>query len=67
MMEEAFWWAEKDGKALLSAFEEESRKRGAHCLYLSTLENERSHVIDRVVRRSGYVPVERRYVKELHK
>lgn len=65
MLEESFWWSTKGGRELLSAFIHEGREMGASCLYLSTLENERSHVIDRVVTRMGFVPVERRYVKEL--
>lgn len=65
MMEEAFWWARKGGRDLLREFEVKSREMGAACLYLSTLENEHWHLIDRVVTRRGFAPIERRYVKEL--
>lgn len=65
MLEESFWWAEKGGRDLLRAFEAIGRQKGAQFLYLSTLENERTAVIDRVVKAAGYLPVERRYVKEL--
>ncbi len=65
MAEESFWWAEKGGGELLVAFEHEARARGAAFVLLSTLHNDRSHIVDRVVSRRGYAPVERRYVKEL--
>lgn len=64
-MEEAFWWASSGGKDLLTAFEAESRKMGASLLFMSGLENEHVKAIDRVFRRAGFSPVERRYVKEL--
>lgn len=66
MMEEHFWWATKGGKDLLKAFENVSRETlGAHFLMLSTLEDARTDVIDRIVSRRGYRPIERRYAKEL--
>ena len=65
MAEESFWWAGKGGGELLAAFEEAARAKGAHFVLLSTLENERSAIIDRSVTRKGYRPVERRYIKEL--
>lgn len=65
MMEESFWWAEKGGRDLLKAFQKESALMGSHYLMLSTLENDRSHLIDRLVSAMGYRPLERRYVKEL--
>lgn len=65
MAEESFWWAGKGGGELLAAFEEAAKAKGAHFVLLSTLENEQSAVIDRIVTRKGYAPVERRYIKEL--
>lgn len=65
MAEESFWWARKGGKELLQEFERAARLMGADFVLLSTLENELSTVIDRVVSRVGYLPVERRYLKEL--
>lgn len=65
MMEESFWWAERGGRDLLKALEKEAKIMGASCLCLSTLDNDRSNVIGRVVTGSGYAPLERRYVKEL--
>lgn len=65
MAEESFWWAGSGGGELLAAFEEAAKSKGADFVLLSTLENERSAVIDRIVTRKGYRPVERRYVKGL--
>lgn len=65
MMEESFWYAEKGGKDLLKAFCKEARLMGADYVYLSTLTNDRSDIIDRVVTHMEFRPVERRYVKEL--
>jgi hypothetical protein len=65
MMEEAFWWAGKDGKAMRELFEAESKKMGADFCFMSNLENERTPASDRLYRMAGYTPVERRYVKVL--
>lgn len=65
MAEESFWWASANGMELLDAFETEAKAMGARFVLLSTLENERSAVIDRIVRRKGYTTVERRHMKEL--
>lgn len=66
MAEESFWWAGSGGGLLLAAFETEAKRLGADFVLLSTLHNDRSDVIDRVVRRKGYAPVERRYIKEIN-
>ena len=66
MMEEAFWWAKKGGRNLLKEFIAESRKMGADYVLLSTLENKMQKVVDRIVTREGFSPLERRYLKELH-
>lgn len=64
-MEENFWWASKDGQELLTALEDFARERGASFLLMSTLENEKSQIVGRLMARKGYEPVEKRYVKEL--
>lgn len=65
MMEEHFWWAAGGGQELRRYFEDEARGMGAHYCMFSTLENDRIGAIDRVMRRNGYVPIERRYMKDL--
>lgn len=65
MMEESFWWAEARGQEMRKFFEGEARRMGASHVLFSVLENERIAAIDRVMRRDGYVPVERRYMKEI--
>lgn len=66
MMEEHFWFSDMGGgKDLLRAFEAVSRETGADYVMLSTLENDKSSVIDRVVSRMGFTPIERRYMKDL--
>lgn len=64
MAEENFWFAGAGGRDLLRAFEEEAAARGAHFVLLSTLENERASIIDRMVERRGYRLIERRWLKE---
>lgn len=65
MIEESFWWADRDGMSLLSALEDRGRDLGASVVMMCSLDNEHSAAIGRVLSRKGYVPVERRYVKEL--
>jgi hypothetical protein len=65
VMEEAFWWSKANGQELREAFEAEAKQMGAKFCMFSTLENDRSAAIDRVMRRNGYTPIERRYMKEL--
>lgn len=66
MMEEHFWFSDiGGGRDLLRAFENVSRETGADYVMLSTLENDKSQVIDRVVSRMGFIPIERRYMKDL--
>lgn len=64
-LEESFWWAKKGGGELLTALEEWGIAKGAQYIMLSTLENKRALVIDRVIRRRGYKMLERRYSREL--
>lgn len=65
MLEENFWWAGADGMALLKAHLEHAKAWGADFYLLSTLENERSAAINRLVSRMGFKPMERRYIMEL--
>jgi len=65
MAEESFLWAHKGGFDLLTAFEEEAKRRGASFVLMSTLENGKVRAMDRMMTRSGYRAVERRYIKEL--
>jgi hypothetical protein len=65
MMEESFWWAAGGGQSLRATFEAEAAQMGAAFVMVSTLENERIGAIDRVMKRNGYLPIERRYLKEI--
>ncbi|MCP4314449.1 MAG: hypothetical protein GY789_00020 [Hyphomicrobiales bacterium] len=65
MMEESIWWAKRGGRELLKSFVSESRLMGADFVLLSTLENEKSKSVERLVSGQGFRPIERRYLKEL--
>lgn len=65
VMEEAFWWAAGGGRDLLREFVARSRAMGATSIMMSTLDNERSAAVDRIVRRFGFAPIERRYTMKL--
>lgn len=65
MAEESFLWARKGGADLLRSFEIEAKTMGAHFVLMSTLENEKSVAMQRVMKRNGYSPVEKRYIKTL--
>jgi hypothetical protein len=65
MIEENFWWAGKDGFALLEAMLIHAKGWGAAFCLLSTLENEHSKAIDRLLTRKGFRLMERRYIKEI--
>lgn len=64
-MEENFWFADRSGMELLTNLVERARDFGASFIMLSTLENDRSEIIDKVLKRKGFVMLERRYMKEL--
>jgi len=66
IMEEAFWWAGGGGRDLLREFVSQSRALGATAIMLSTLDNERQAAVDRIVRRTGFEPIERRYMMRLN-
>lgn len=65
MLEEAFWFARKGGRELLKEFQAKAREMGADFVLLSTLVNDFAPVVDRIVTRMGYAPIERRWLKEL--
>ena len=65
MCEENYWYADAGGAELLDGLIEHARGWGATHICLSTLENRMSRVIDRLLTRKGFTPVERRYIKEL--
>jgi hypothetical protein len=65
IMEEAFWWAGTGGRGLLRQFVARSKTMGATSIMLSTLENDRSAAVDRIVRHLGFMPIERRYTMKL--
>lgn len=65
MLEENFWWAQGGGFELLSALLVHGKAWGASFVLLSTLENEHSTAIDRLLTRQGFKLMERRYIKEL--
>lgn len=66
VMEEAFWWSAQGGRDLLREFVIRSRAMGATSIMLSTLDNERTAAVDRIVRRFGFSPIERRYTMKLN-
>lgn len=66
MIEENFWYAGKDGFALLEAMLVHAKGWGADFCLLSTLENDHSKAIDRLLTRKGFRLMERRYIKELN-
>lgn len=65
MIEENFWWSGRDGFALLEAMLIHAKGWGAAFCLLSTLENNHSKAIDRLLTRRGFRLMERRYIKEL--
>lgn len=66
MMEESFWWASRGGREMLDMFIRKSREMGAAYVLLSTLENDRIDAMGRILQKSGFAPIERRYLKELN-
>ncbi len=66
MAQELFWWAEDgQGDALREAFEALAAQFGARLSAMSALEGLRIDAVGRRLRRRGYRPVERLFVKEL--
>lgn len=65
VMEEAFWFSHRGGRDLLKEFNRASKAMGADFVAISTLENDRQPLVDRLVTVIGFRPMERRYLKEL--
>jgi GNAT superfamily N-acetyltransferase len=61
MAVEAFWWAERDGLALLREFEAWAAKNGASEVRMTSLAS--LPRADAVLRRKGYSPIEISYQK----
>ena len=59
---ELFWWG--DGK-LKADFEAWCRDQGATAVQFSALADDRSDIMARLFRRSGYRPIETGYLKDL--
>lgn len=66
MLEENFWFAGKDGMELLNLLFAHATAWGADFFMLSTLENDHSKAIDRLLTRKGFHLIERRYMKGLN-
>lgn len=60
---EMFWYAEKDGRQLFTAFEEWARDRGAVCVVMGSLVGDREQTVARLYQRRGYTPGETLYLK----
>lgn len=58
---ELFWWAERDGLALKTAFEEWARATGADYVQMISIFGKRD--VAPIYRRSGYMPVEACFVR----
>ncbi|MDB6036016.1 MAG: hypothetical protein JWM16_6354 [Verrucomicrobiales bacterium] len=68
LCEENFFFSEgRGGFDLLDGLIEHARGWGASHVSMSTLENAKAHVIDRLMTRKGFRFIERRYIKELPK
>lgn len=65
MAVETFWWAERDGRSLLAAFEGWAHGRGAKRVVVSRLEGKGDRALDALFRRRGYAPMEHSYVRAI--
>jgi hypothetical protein len=66
MCEENFWFSDdRGGLELLDGLTIHAKGWGATHLCLSTLENAKTKVIDRLLTRKGFKAIERRYILEL--
>lgn len=63
MAVELFWWADRDGMALLRAFEDWARENGAAEVRMTTLA--KLPRADALLRRKGYAPIEISYTRGL--
>ena len=63
MAQEVFWWAEKDGFALLRAFENWAQEKDAALISMANLEG--AERLDKIYRKRGYFRAEHLYLKAL--
>ena len=63
--QEAFWYAEADGLALLTAAEAWAIEQGCVAFLMGALADRRSPLMTRLYRRHGFKPVEHFFLKEL--
>ena len=61
---ELFWWAKRDGRGLLRAFEGWARETGARAVTLSALETDRVNLTAKLFERLGYQRREIGFLKE---
>lgn len=61
------WWHafDRSGAALLSAFEDWARSKGAHEVQAAAMQSYRPDAVGRVFRRHGFAPRQAVYAKEL--
>lgn len=64
LAQEAFWFAEADGMALLRAAEGWAASQGCIAFLMGALADERSPLMARLYRRAGFKPVENFYMKD---
>jgi hypothetical protein len=62
---ELFWWASKDGLALMRAFEDWGAEQGVVGYQFSALGDAQSERMDTLFQRAGYRKVETGYYKDL--
>lgn len=62
---ETFWWADRDGMALLDAFEQWAKAKSASAVTLSCLGNKRDKALGRVFEHRGYAKAETSYMRAL--
>jgi N-acetylglutamate synthase-like GNAT family acetyltransferase len=69
--QELFWWVDpaergsSAGKQMMFAIEGWAEQIGASQLFMIALENERAGTMERVYSRSGFMPIERTFTKEI--
>lgn len=62
---ELFWWATKNGRELMSAFEDWAQENGAHSIQFSALGDDRAERMAQLFDRAGYRKVETGYYREV--
>ena len=60
---ELMWYATRDGRALLTAFEAWANERRAGCIIMGSLSSGRESRVAEIYKRRGYVPGETLYIK----